>query len=304
MAQNLNIINTKIRSFSLDFLEVLWEIEDTVLDPLDFQLYVLRSESPMGPFDMVAGPFEDRYRFVDNTVNLMHRWRQIWYKVRSVQKADHNNFVESEPFTFVNNPDLIGAEIQRLERLMWSEYSGNKCFIFPVRTFGKRCQTCYDGPEKGKGFTGQRRRSHCITCYDTTFIRGYYDPIEIFMQIDPSSKSVQNLPIAERGQTDTTARLPNFPIMKPRDLIVEANNIRWRVVKSTPTERMRAVVHQELVLHEVAKGDIEYQLPIRIDDLRNFEQSPARNFLNPQDLQAFEERAIQDIFAVYGMRMP
>ena len=92
--------------------------------------------------------------------------------------------------------------------------------------------------------------------------------------------------------------------MKPRDLIVEANNIRWRVVKSTPTERMRAVVHQELVLHEVAKGDIEYQLPIRIDDLRNFEQSPARNFLNPQDLQAFEERAIQDIFAVYGMRMP
>jgi hypothetical protein len=67
---------------------------------------------------------------------------------------------------------------------------------------------------------------------------------------------------------------------------------------------MRSVVHQELVLHEIVKGDIEYQLPIRIDNLRDFEPSPARNFLNPQDLQAFEEQAIQDIYSVYGMRMP
>jgi len=304
MAQNLTFINTKIRSFSLDFLEVLWEIEDTNIDPLDYQLYVLRSESPMGPFDTIAGPFEDKYRFVDNHVNLLHRWRQIYYKIRSVQKVDQNNFVESEPFTFANNPDLIGQEIQRLERLVWSEYAGNKCFVFPVRTFGKRCQNCYDGPEKGKGFTSQRRRSNCLSCFDTTYTRGYYDPIEIYMQIDPSSKSIQNLKVGERGQTDTTARLPNFPLMKPRDLIVEANNIRWRVVKVTPTERMRSVVHQELVLHEIVKGDIEYQLPIRIDDLRSFEPSPARNFLNPQDLQAFEEQAINDIYAVYGMRMP
>jgi len=109
MAQNLKFVNTKIRSFSLDFLEVLWEIEDTVVDPLDFQLYVLRSESPMGPFDTVAGPFEDKYRFVDSTVNLLHRWRQLWYKIRSVQKADTSSVVESDAFTFVNNPDLIGA---------------------------------------------------------------------------------------------------------------------------------------------------------------------------------------------------
>ena len=79
MAQNLTFVNTKIRSFSLDFLEVLWEIEDTVLDQLDFQLYVLRSESPMGPFDTIAGPFEDKYRFVDNTVNLMLSIEHIIY---------------------------------------------------------------------------------------------------------------------------------------------------------------------------------------------------------------------------------
>ena len=119
------------------------------------------------------------------------------------------------------------------------------------------------------------------------------------MQIDPSPKGVQSLPLAQRQQSDTSARLPNFPLCKPTDLIVEPDNRRWRVVRVNQTERLRSVVHQELTLHEIPKGDIEFQLPIRIDDLRNFEPSPYRNFTNPQDLAAFEEGAIEDVLAVY-----
>jgi len=300
LPNNVVFNNLKVRSFSLDFLEVLWEIEDTYLDPLDFQYHVLRSESPMGPFDMVAGPFTDRYRFVDNRVNLLNRWRQIYYKIQSTSKTDPANVVLSEAFTFTAEPDLIATEIQRLERLLWEEYAGRRCFIFPARTFGQRCGNCWDGPEKGKGHTNQRRRSNCVTCFDTGFARGYFDPIEIFMQIDPSTKSVQVLSDFERQQVDTTARLPNFPILKPRDLIVEGENRRWRVVRVTPTERLRSIVHQELFLHEIIKGDIEFQLPIRIDDLREFEASPSRNFTNPQNLEAFESEAINRAFSVYG----
>lgn len=297
---NLVITKPLVRGFSLDFLEVTWEIEDTSLDPHDFQFQLYRSESPMGPWDQIAGPFEDRYRFVDNQVNLLHRWRQIYYKVRSTEKADTTNYVESEAFTFHASPDLIAEEIQRLERLVWEEYAGRRCFIFPARTFGQRCGNCYDGPEKGKGFTSQRRRSNCITCYDTGYARGYLDPIEIFIQIDPSPKSVQSLPIAERQQVDTTGRLPNFPLLKPKDIIIEAENRRWRVVKVSTTERLRSVVHQEIQLHELVAGDIEFQLPIRLEDLRNFEPSPGRNFTNPQNLESFEAEAIKHAFAVYG----
>jgi hypothetical protein len=296
---NLAFKNLKVRGFSLDFLEVLWEIEDTMSDPHDFTIEVYRSESPMGPWDLVAGPFEDKYRFVDNRVNLLHRWRQLYYQIRSTEKADTDNVVSSPAFTFHAEPDLIAEEIQRLERLVWEEFAGRRCFIFPVRTFGHRC-SCYDGPAKGKGHTHQRRRSRCITCYDTGFTRGYLDPIEVFMQIDPNAKSVQPLPAGERQQSDTTARLPNFPLMKPRDIIVEAENRRWRVVKVSQTERLRSVVHQELVLHEIIKGDIEFQLPTRVDDLRDFEPSPGRNFTNPQNLEAFEAEALKNAFGVYG----
>lgn len=297
---NLEFKNLLVRSFSLDFLEVTWEIEDTTLDVHDFQLELYRSESPMGPWDRIAGPFEDRYRFVDNRVNLLDRWRQIYYRLSSTQKSDSTNVVESEAFTFHAEPDLIASEIQRLERLVWEEFAGRRCYIFPVRTFGQRCPHCYDGPEKGKGHTSQRRRSHCLTCYGTSFVRGYLNPIEIFMQIDPSAKSNQALPLAERQQVDTTARLPNFPLVKPKDIIIETENRRWRVVRVTPTERLRSVVHQELVLHEIAKGDVEFQLPIGVDDLKDLEPSPGRNFTNPQNLESFEKEAVKHAFGVYG----
>ena len=297
---NLVIRNPLVRGFSLDFLDVSWEIEDTFLDPHDFWMYVYRSESPMGPWDLVAGPFEDRYRFVDNRVNLQHRWRVLYYKIRTIQKSDPTNSVDSDSFHMEGDPDLIAAEIQRLERLLWEEFAGRRCFIFPVRTFGQHCPSCFSGPDKGKGFSSQKNRSQCLTCYDTAYVRGYFDPIEIFMQFDPCSASIQTLPIAERHQNDTGARLPNFPLLKPRDIIVEAENRRWRVVRVTPTERLRSVVHQELVLHEIVKGDIEFQLPIRLDDLRDFEPSPGRNFTVPQNLEAFENEAIKDVFGIYG----
>ena len=298
---NLSFKNLLVRSFSLDFLEITWEIGNTTQDVHDYQMYVLRSESPEGPWDEVAGPFEDRYRFVDNRVNLLHRWRQLYYKIKSVKKSDTDNVAYSDAFTFHAEPDLIAMEIQRLERLVWEEFAGRRCFIFPVRTFGQRCPHCYDGPTKGKGHTSQRMRMNCHTCYDTSFARGYFDPIEIFMQIDPSPKALQTIPITERQQVDTVARLPNFPLVKPRDIIVEAENRRWRVVRVSTTERLRHVVHQELQMHEIVKGDIEFQLPIR-KEMEGFEPSPGRNFTNPHNLEGFEAEAIKDVFAVYGYR--
>ena len=106
---NLTVKNPLVRGFSLDFLEVTWEIENTTLDPHDFLTYVLRSESPMGPFDIIAGPFEDRYRFVDNRVNLQHNWRSLTYKIRNIEKADPTNVADSDAFDFNGSPDLIAA---------------------------------------------------------------------------------------------------------------------------------------------------------------------------------------------------
>lgn len=287
-----------VRSFSLDWLEFTWEIDNTQLDPHSYDWFVERSESPEGPWDPIAGPFQDRYRFIDNRVNLLHSWRNLYYRVKSVEKADDTNVVYSSAANQGAQPDLIAKEIQLLERTVMREFIGRLCYLFPVRTFGQYCPHCMD--VGGKGSTFRKLRSNCMTCYDTQFARGYMNPIEISVQFDPSPKTVQPQGTGETTQSNSSARMGNFPLVKPRDIIIEPENRRWRVVQVSSTERLRAKVHHELTLHEIVKGDIEFQLPIDVGDLRNLEPSPERNFTNPQNLEAFEDEDMRATLKAYG----
>lgn len=295
---NFTLKDLVVRSFSLDWLEISWEAENTRLDPHSYDWVVERSESPEGPWDVMAGPFSDRYRYIDNRVNLLHRWRQLYYRISSTEKADATNIVHSAAATLAAEPDLIAQEIQLLERTVMKEFTGRLCYLFPVRTFGQYCPHCMD--VEGKGSTFRKMRSNCMTCYDTQFARGYLNPIEISIQFDPSPKTLQQQGTGETQQSNTTARMGNFPLVKPRDIIVEAENRRWRVVQVGSTERLRAKVHHEITLHEIVKGDIEFQLPVNVGNLRNLEPSPERNFSNPQNLEAFENEDMLATLKAYG----
>lgn len=290
-----------VRSFSLDWLEFTWEIENGMLDPYDFDWYVERSESPEGPFDLMAGPFQDRYKFIDDRVNLLSRWRSLFYRVKSVRKNDTTDIVYSTPATLAGDPDLIAAEIQLQERTVMREFNGRLCYLFPIRTFGQYCPNCMDAV--GKGSTFRKLRSGCLTCYDTKFARGYLNPIEISIQFDPSPKSSQQLSTGETQQSNSTARMVNYPPVKPDDIIVEPENRRWRVVRAGSTERLRAKVHHELTLHEIVKGDIEFQLPVDVGNLRDLESSPERNFSNPQNMEAFGDEDILAVLKAYGYEL-
>ena len=109
-------------------------------------------------------------------------------------------------------------------------------------------------------------------------------PVEVYVQIDPHGKNVQNMTIGEIQSGDTAARMISFPPVSPRDILVESENRRWRVISVSNTERLRAVVHQELRIHEIPKGDIEFNLPLNVD-LQNLQSSAERNFFNPQNLE-------------------
>lgn len=266
---------------SKDHLDLAWETSTSSLDPYDFTFVVERSESQYGPFDQISEPFSDKYEFRDIIVNLFHRWRQYWYRIRVTRKSD-SEVQYSVVVTLGAQPDLVAQEIRRQELILFREHIGRKCWLFPVRTFGQRC-SCYDSK------TRQRIRSGCVTCYDTTFVAGYLNPVEAYVQFDPSPAHIEFGQLHETQQQNASARMPYFPTVKPRDIIVESENRRWRVERVSTTRRLRATVHQELVLHEIPGSDIEYRLPVRVEDLSNFEASPERGFTNPHDLVNCDE---------------
>ena len=283
MPIGISIKDLKVRSLDVDFNEISWRYGDTMDDVLAYTLQVLRCESPEGPFEPVSPAFEDRNRFIDNAILIEDKWRQYYYRLRLTSK-ETGEFEDTPVVAKEPEPDLMALEIRRHIQILFREHAGRRLWVLPARSSGQRCE-CWS-PR-----LGQRTRSGCPLCYDTGYIRGYYYPIEVFGQIDPSPKANQSGNAGAMQQTDTTGRFPDYPPLKPDDIIVELENRRWRVVTVTATEKARAVVHQEVQLHEIPRTDIEYSIPLKMEQaMKDLWASPPRNFVNPHNMQAIDER--------------
>lgn len=296
----LSVTTLIVRSFDLDHMDVFWETNPVPApsrasdthEIYDYDFYVLRSgDSPLGKYEEIAGPLRDQYRLRDSSVSLLHKWRQYYYKIRVVHRPSGEELV-TEPQTHAPERDLVAAEIMRLEDKLFREFIGRRCLLFPLRTFGPRC-ICYDVT------LGRVTRSGHLPCFGTGYLGGYHAPIECFPQIDPVGNSRTESQVQEMQPKDTTGRLISFPPVSPGDILVEAENRRWKVMNMTPTERLRGKVHQELVLHEVPKGDIEYALPVNVD-ARSLQPSSPRNFTNPHNLESAGDD-YSDLIAFFGV---
>lgn len=268
----------KVRSLDVDNRHIFWSVESSVQDLLDYEVQVERSESPGGPWEKVSPPFRDRYHFVDPSIPVGQRYRMLFYRVlyRHIPSGEERTY---GPATQEPDPDKIALELRRQMQLLYREFIGRLCWLFPIRTFGPRCPACWSRT------LGVSRRSRCITCFDTSFLRGYLSPIEVWISIDPSSNSQQPAPTGKQEQNNSTARMGYYPTIKPGDVLVEPENRRWRVISTVSTEQVRAPVGQELQIHEIPPRDIEMELPLDSaqNALRELVVSPPRNYTNPSN---------------------
>jgi hypothetical protein len=282
----LQVTKIWVRSFDTDHLDVFWEIgtvkapasDSTPHEIYNYDFYVLRSEAPAGPYDEIGGPFRDTYMFRDLRVSLLNKWRQYYYKIKIVDRArsetqDFGPAASHEP-----EPDLIAAEIIRQEDKLFREFIGRRCWLFPARTFGPRC-SCFDAT------LNRITRSQHLPCFGTGWLGGYMFPVEVFVQFDPNSRQTALLSTGETQPVVAQARCSSFPPMKSRDILIESENVRWRVVSMVPTERLRAVVHQEIQLNGIPRSDIEYTLPLNVDP-KTLTPAAERNFRNSQNVDA------------------
>lgn len=294
----LSINELKLRSLDVDFLELSWKISDTTDDVLDYTFQVQRAESMGGPWENLSGPFQDRYLFYDRTTRPAHLWRVLQYRivVKSLRDDSEQVFgpVDAQP-----DPDIIALEIRRHMGLLLREFTGRRCWVMAVRTFGQRC-TCWNNTLQ------KRTRSGCRNCFDTGFARGYHAPVEAWIQFDPSSSQAeQTTTVGAMHQSNTTARCVDVVQLKPRDLLIEPENRRWRVVSVNQTEHSRAPIHLEVQAHEVPRSDVEYSIEIPLKEaLRDLWLTPSRNFTNPQTLDAFEREELPGIYNLYATTYP
>ena len=278
----LIVRDIKVRSFDLNFLDLFWNVEPTYEDILNFEFVVEKSTSQFGPFYDLTKSFRNKFHLRDTTLKGQNSfYASSYYRIRV------KDLTSSEEVTYPENgagvkleakPDLVALEMARMTRLKLKEFNGRKVWAFQKRITGQRCN-CYDQVMKRK------MRSKCIACFDTGFVGGYDSPLETFVQIVSNNETTSHGKISEMEMENGVAVIGNYPEVSEGWVLVEGENVRWRVGSTIKKLRKnRALIKQVVQVHRIPLGDIEYSLPIKIEKLDELILHPPRNLTNPQTL--------------------
>jgi hypothetical protein len=280
------VCNIRVRSFDVDYLDVYWDVEPSYEDINNFEFVLEKSPAEFGSYEDLTKPLINRFHVRDNTVRGQRSYyNRIYYRVRAINRTTGESkvFPETGGVRLAALPDLAALEMARINNLKIKEFTGRKMWVYPKKRNGQRCAQCYDE-------TLQRRtRSNCGTCFDTGWVGGYHSPVETYGLIVSPNETTIHANFGNIDSENTTLVMGNYPELSEGDLVLEAENIRWRVSSSIgKTKKSRALVRQQATIHRIPNSDVDYRVPINLteDEIKDLIASPERNYTNPQTLES------------------
>jgi len=190
-----------------------------------------------------------------------------YYKVLAILKSDENtNFFSGQVFIGMYS-DGHHETMRHAEDTLYTMYHGEPCLIIKRKAFGARCPTCWS-PQRM-----QMIRTHCDTCQGTGYVTGYYQPIAIQVSFDSDPKKSDSQKEWENVYDTKRARLSNYPLVRPKDLIVNQDDNKRYVISHVETTKLprisqlepsltlskqNYILSQLLTLEELNPDDNEY----------------------------------------------
>lgn len=252
-------IDPAVTQFTHDGHYIQWRWDPQATDPDTVELEIMRSESPDGPFDTVAtiDP-RDVFSYFDKTSPTSLLNAEIFYRLRAVERGTDREIKVSQAFGTQGKPPLDALEIIRQQRILLEGVNGHQPRVgipggvtcYRKRNFGRRCPECVDA------VTGRVAVSNCRLCIGTGKLDGYYNPVNVGMNIQPYAVVAKLEGLQRNTDVDTAATMNNYPTMFPGDIIVEPSEKHWRVTRLDTKERHRIVVRQILSLSQIKPDDI------------------------------------------------
>jgi len=286
----LEVTNIRVRSYDLGHLDVYWDIAPCFEDVLNYTFTVLRSDTEFGPFEPISRALVDSYHFRDSaTHDRFSKYSPTYYAIRIDTRGGSQT-----PVTYPTSgkgvrlealPDLAALEMSLQERLKLKQFKGRLVWVYRKRTFGQRCPSCFD-PVMGRHVT-----SNCQVCFNTSWVGGYHAPVATYAQIVTPDEQIARLDIGKVESQDSVILLANVPEIFEGDLILELENVRWRVGPTIRKyKKARALVRQQAGIHGIQREDIEYTIPLNVspDVLKDTLASPEGNYLNRQTIGSDE----------------
>lgn len=240
------------------FLE--WEVvtPPVVGDNTDVSYMVYSSKSELGPFNQItAQPIRDTNYFTHEQTQDSKIYEQYFtveaiYGDGRIYRSYPQNPSESlRPWHRLRQKSII-----RREYLLLDKFVGAESIIYIRKREGLRCPNCWDPVHK------KVTQDHCTECYGTSYVDGYGTGMRTKLQytsIDPISNfSYQGM---EEPITISAWGLA-FPLLHPNSLVLRVSDRKIFRIEGHQgsTELLTVMQRQNVVLKELGRDSIEYQL--------------------------------------------
>lgn len=147
---------------------------------------------------------------------------------------------------------LISSEIQRREYMLLSKFVGVKSFYFKKRYYGLRCHRCWN-PTLEKVMD-----DHCPVCIGTSYEGGYFNPIPVYLQYDPTPNDHVETFVGIIEPNQITAWTISVPFMTDGDVLIRSGDWNaYKIVRGSNTELQTNTVRQTLTLTQLNRKDVE-----------------------------------------------
>ena len=260
-----------------NFYYIEWDITPEGSESVDdFNFEIWWSRDPASGFLSVLDAGGDPV-IIDGAVGPLSYTHQIkqydfnqdnYYKVKSILKASPNTELFSTTVFIGMFNDGVHETMRYAEDLLYSYYHGEPCLLIKKKSFGARCPNCWS-PERQ-----QQVRTHCDTCKGSGYVTGYYQAITQQISFDSDPKKSDSQREFENVFDTIRARISNYPLVRPKDLIVNLDNNKRFVISHVETTKLprlseleestirlskqNYILSQLLTLEELNPDDNEY----------------------------------------------
>lgn len=260
---------------------IKWELMPTRLPLSDFEFYIDRADAPdqIPAFQhvtidgkpmkdllpttdstnlfQIAGPVNalDFYEYRDFTPLLRNFWKTLYYRIRC-RRISTQEEISTPAFSWEGSLDLVGLYIVDETNFLLEDTTGVPSLVHIRKRGGVPCQNCFDPIQK------KRTLSNCTVCFGTNWTGGFFRPIDLYIDFNPSPNQVAVKDWGETQPNQTDIKISNYPQLSPGDIVRELRKQRlWRIVAVQETEKRRVPMLQFARVVEINSADIEYKIP-------------------------------------------
>jgi len=300
----MRVIIEKIVPWHPTKVKLQWKVEEPN-ESGDYTFHVERSGSSEGPWtDLTATGLLNTYLYEDDLgdeeANTLSLARDIYYRILGIPPSGATNqkysasvnldglseheMLDEEPGNparpipaaqFEPEPvkgqayrpvsrnrrlRLIKRTLMRNMYLMLKHLNGIEYALLKRRHFGTRCTECYDPVTRSVVKTG------CATCYGTSWVGGYFDPVYVLGRRLASQIDTTVSPQAKDDVNVVRIQMMDFPKVEEGDVLVElVHNHRFLVKQRYYPHVKTIATHQTLLVSELPRSAVEYGVVVNLD---------------------------------------